>query len=80
MNGQLITKIFNQLTEENPDKEISIDCFSDGSGSWIEIKPKKLDLTKPSFYTTVLSFNGRGTKIYSVHTYREDIEITTNLN
>ena len=43
---KLIERLAKQLTESNSDKEINVDEFSDGSASWIEIRPKKVDINK----------------------------------
>ena len=73
---KLIERLAKQLTESNSDKEINVDEFSDGSASWIEIRPKKVDINKKYIIIEVLSFNGKGTKLESVNCYKENIIVT----
>ena len=73
--GKLINKLTKQLEREKPNHSICVDSFSDGSASWIEIRPKKIDLTKKYIIIEVLSFNYEGTVLRDVSCYRDNIEI-----
>ena len=68
---KLIERLAKQLEFNNPEKVINVDSFSDGSASWIEIKPKVMDIKKGYSIVEVLSFNGRGTELESVKCYKE---------
>jgi hypothetical protein len=78
MKKRLIDKIAEQLKESNPSMLIEVDSFSDGSASWIEIKPKVMDINKGFFYLQVLSFNGKGSKLEEVSTYKETFVIDSD--
>lgn len=68
---KLTERLAKQLEFNNPNKIITVDSFSDGSGSWIEIKPNEIDMKKGYNIIEVLSFNGRGTELESVKCYKE---------
>jgi len=75
MKIRLIDKIAEQLKESNPSSIIEVDSFSDGSASWIEIKPKERSVNKGYYYFQVLTFNGKGSKLTEVNTYKATFEI-----
>jgi hypothetical protein len=75
MKKRLIDKIAEQLKESNPEQIITVDSFSDNSACWIDIRPKQRSLDKGYYYFQVLTFNGKGSKVTDVITYKSTIEI-----
>ena len=75
MKKRLIDKIAEQLKESNPEQIITVDSFSDNSASWIDIRPKQRSIDKGYYYIQVLSFNGKGSKLMDVNTYKATFEI-----
>ena len=75
---KLIDKLAEQLRREKPNSIIDKGSFSDGSGSWIEIQPKGIDLAKKYVIMEVLSFNGAGTVLTDVNCYKNHIDVSFN--
>lgn len=68
----LLERLYTELQKspDNEKKEIEWGSFSDNSASWIEIKPKERNLQRGWDVHQSLVFNGAGTKLVEVKSFK----------